>query len=122
MGKKLRRPGQGQFPLISPQIRVDEMEVSIDSDVTEEIVKEEAVSISLKHYQRSCECFGAWQTPELKKFSITVEKVRNYTVDALKTSGLCGMHKGPPSEPRFSVPSDISAETPIYEIRVDQSN
>lgn len=82
-----------------------------------------AVSISLKYYSSSCECFSMWGKRELKKLTGTIDKISQYSSEQLKsTKSLCDIHKGNPSERRFSIPETISIEISIYEIKVDPSN
>jgi len=86
-------------------------------------IPQESVSISLKYYLSSCECFSQWQARELKKFTGTIEKISNYDADQLqRTKSLCDSHKGAPSFPRFRRPDAISEDIMFYEIKVDPSN
>ena len=81
------------------------------------------VSISLRYFQRSCECFSDWEAKELEIFAKTIEKVRGYDVSMLKGKrNLCEIHKNKPDRGRFSIPDDLSEDLPFYEIKVDQSN
>jgi hypothetical protein len=93
-----------------------------DDDLAGHFVKE-SVSISLKYYLSSCECFSDWQARELKKFTGTIEKISGYDVDQLqRTKSLCDSHKGPPSYARFRRPDSVSDDVLFYEIKVDPSN
>jgi hypothetical protein len=93
-----------------------------EDDLTKNFLKK-SVSISLKYYISSCECFSEWQARELKKFTGTIEKIGNYDADQLqRTKSLCDSHKGAPSFPRFSRPASISEDITFYEIKVDPSN
>ena len=81
------------------------------------------VSVSLRYYQRSCECFSHWTAQELKAFSLMIEKILGYTAAALLgKKNLCEMHKGKPGRSRFSYPDGISPDQTFWEIKVDQSN
>ena len=81
------------------------------------------VSISLRYFQRSCECFSKWTAAELKQFSAVIEKVRGYEPAQLKAKkNLCEIHKGAPKRDRFSKPSDLAEDLRFWEIKVDQSN
>lgn len=83
----------------------------------------ESVSISLKYYSRSCECFSDWDSRDLKKFSATLEKISNYAAEQLqKTKPLCDSHRGPPSRERFKRPSVISEDVQFFELKVDPGN
>src|ERR1700752_2794526 len=98
-----------------------EPEVSED-DLARHFVKE-SVSISLKYYLSSCECFSDWQPRDLKKFTGTIEKISGYDVDLLqRTKSLCDSHKGAPSYARFRRPDAISDDVLFYELKVDPSN
>jgi len=81
---------------------------------------EDTVSISLKYYKRSCECWSDWQTKELKEFSKTVEKLRKYTIQQLTTHGgpHYDTHKGPPKGAGFSRPDDVSKDIQFCEIGI----
>lgn len=82
-----------------------------------------SVSVSLRYFKRECECFSVWTKPELKKFSGTVEKLRGHSANKLKRlKPLCDMHKGAPSEGRFSLPEDVSPDISLFEVKVDPSN
>src|ERR1700738_688066 len=81
------------------------------------------VSISLRDFHKSCECFSHWTASELKKFSQTIEKIRGYELAQLKgKKNLCEMHKGNPDRARFSRPDDLAPDLPFWEIKVDPSN
>lgn len=81
------------------------------------------VSISLRYFHKSCECFSVWTSSELKKFSQTIEKIRGYEPTQLKAKkSLCEMHKGKPDRERFGKPDDLSPDLPFWEIKVDPSN
>jgi hypothetical protein len=59
----------------------------------------------------------------MKKFSATIDKLRNYTPGLLRsTFSLCVIHRGDPAEGRFSLPLGISPEIPLHEIKIDPSN
>lgn len=83
-----------------------------------------SVSISLKYYSASCECFSRWEKNELKKFSQLIDKIKRHTAEQLQrgASSLCKRHKGKPSRDRFRRPSDLSVDLEFFELRVDQSN
>jgi hypothetical protein len=80
------------------------------------------VSISLRHYRQETECFSAWSDSDLKKFGATVAKLKGYSGDELRRSGLCCRHKSDPDEARFRRPEGISPDAPMFEIRVDVAN
>lgn len=83
----------------------------------------DSVSISLKYYRVTCECFSAWQKNELKKFSTTIDKINGYSPQLLQGNpNLCKYHKGPPSQERFCRPDAISDDIGFFEIKVDPSN
>ena len=84
---------------------------------------DEGVSISLKYYRKDSECFSAWQSSELKKFSAALEKISGQTAKDLKSyKPLCVKHKGPPAAKRFSRPDSLSEDLDFYEIKIDASN
>jgi len=123
MPKKSRRLGRDQslearikvgVTVAAPRINVSHLVNHFD---------EKHVSVSLRYYQSSCECFSEWEKRELKKFSSTLHKIKGYTVDQLKrTLSLCDMHKGIPAEGRFSLPDDLSPDIQFFELKVDPSN
>ncbi|EAQ35993.1 hypothetical protein NB311A_01435 [Nitrobacter sp. Nb-311A] len=93
-----------------------------ESDLAKHFVKQ-SVSISLKYYLRSCECFSEWQKGDLKKFSSAIDKIRGYDADQLqRTQSLCGIHKGEPKYARFRRPETISDDIVFHEIKIDPSN
>ena len=93
-----------------------------DDDLTKHFAKG-SVSVSLKYYMSSCECFSAWQSRDLKKFSGTIEKISGYAVDLLhRTKSLCDSHKGPSKARRFRRPEAISDDIMFWELKVDPSN
>jgi hypothetical protein len=96
---------------------------SVSTDELSRHFSDHSVSISLKYYSKSCECFSLWQPRDLKKFSATIEKISGYTPELLKsTYSLCVAHKGEPNARRFSRPSGISEDVAFHEIKVDPSN
>lgn len=106
-----------------PEEQREDDALSISSDELTQHFQQDSVSISLKYYQKSCECFSKWARPELKKFASTVEKIRGYEPDQLKAAkSLCDMHKGAPSKDRFKRPQEISEDIKFYEIKVDPRN
>lgn len=122
MGKKSKSHGKDQ----SVRIKVDAPPppiINVADSALSAHLDQKHVSISLRYFQKSCECFSEWEKPELKKFSSTLEKIRNYNAAQLMaTYSLCSMHKGPPNESRFSIPNDLSRDVPLHEIKVDPSN
>lgn len=123
MGKRSGKRGKSP----SPKIEVDAEGVSeapvIDATGLSKYIDAKHVSVSLRYFQRSCECFSKWEKNELKKFSQTLDKIRGYSPEQLKLhKPLCDNHKGEPAERRFSIPSEISLDTPLHEIKVDPSN
>lgn len=112
---------QAQEPKFGPE--VDKPEPTIGTAPLAPHLESGSVSVSLRYYQRRCECFSAWKSQELKYFSSTIDKIRGYSAKMLiAKKNLCEMHKGKPSRERFSRPSEISEDQSFYEIKVDQAN
>ena len=121
MVKRSKSSGKATFPQI--KVGGPARTIRINADNLETHLNVEHVSISLRYFQRSCECFSKWEKPELKKFSATIDKLLGYGPNLLtKTSSLCVMHKDAPDEDRFSLPDEISPEQALHEIKVDPSN
>lgn len=123
MGKGSKKPGRVPSYQISSQINAEAKKASIDFTSLNAHFSVDNVSISLRYYKKSCECFSDWTKQELKKFSLTVEKLNKYNVHQLiNHKPLCDVHKGQPKEKRFSFPEQISPDQRFYEIKVDPSN
>ncbi|HEY5064328.1 MAG TPA: hypothetical protein VIJ04_05785 [Xanthobacteraceae bacterium] len=96
---------------------------AVSTDILSRHFNAQSVSISLKYYMKSCECFSEWQNRDLKKFSSIIEKIGGYTPELLQgTYNLCVAHKGPPAAPRFRRPDNISEDILFHELKVDSSN
>lgn len=122
MAKKSIKNGQRSFPQIKVET-TDPSKIVIDANKLESHFTDDNVSISLRYYKKSCECFSDWKKDELKKFSATIDKLSKYSISQLKGhKPLCDSHKGPPAEGRFSVPDKISPDQLFHEIKVDPSN
>jgi hypothetical protein len=121
MPQKSGNNGEGE-----QSIKIDAplaVEPTVSTDVLSQHFEASNVSISLKYYLRSCECFSAWQRGDLKKFSAVIDKISGYTPEMLQsTYNLCVAHKGPPKAARFRRPSNISEDILFHEIKVDASN
>ena len=79
------------------------------------------VSISLKYYDSSCECFSKWQQQELKGFSALINKIAQLAVNQLKSgTKYCDMHDGLSKLKRFQRPDNISPDIPLYELKVTE--
>ncbi len=77
------------------------------------------ISISLKYYKETCECFSKWQKKELKGLTNLIEKLRSRTFEQVRTNTkLCHAHLGEPSKEKFSRPEEISPEIRFYGLRV----
>lgn len=110
-------------PLIVEVEDVDPKELNVSADDLSIHFTKESVSISLKYFMKSCECFSEWQIKELKKFSAILEKISGYSPDLLrKAKPLCDSHKGNPSEDRFRRPPTVSDDLLFYELKIDASN
>lgn len=77
--------------------------------------QEDRVSISLKYYKRSVECFSEWQRDDLKQFSLVNEKFGDRTFEQAKL--LAHFHRGVPSK-RFVRPENISEDIDFYSVAV----
>lgn len=123
MGKKSKNHGPSLSPQINAGVRERPSTVNISANALEKYLDNEHVSINLRFFQKSCECFSKWQSHELKKFSAAIEKIRGYNPDMLRSNAsLCEIHKGAPASKRFSLPNDISPDQALHEIKVDPSN
>lgn len=81
--------------------------------------KDDKLSVSLKYYKKSCECFQVWKKQELKGFSNLVEKLGNSTISQVKpNTKLCHAHLGRPAKNKFSRPDDIGEDIQFYSLRV----
>lgn len=91
--------------------------------------REENPHINLKYFDKNFECFGAWQTEELKAFSGFIEKFNqtNWT-DICKSSGKAGnksgfgmtYHKDRKKLPLTTILDEISPDIKFFELRVNQ--
>ncbi len=83
----------------------------------------DGVSISLKFYRSETECFSEWRPDDLKKFSGTIAKIKQMSVNDLRfASRLCSPHRGDPKAERFARPAGLSPDLSMFEIRVDRGN
>ena len=123
MPKRSRRHGQQKSSKVEIKTGVVPGAPIVDLSKVQTHLNGESVSISLRYFQSSCECFSDWEKHELKKFSATIKKIRGYNAELLKrTLNLCDIHKGKPGEERFSIPEDLSPEIRFHELKVDPSN
>ena len=106
------------------RIKEDEPRITpIDLEKQKLASREEGVSFSLKYFRQETECFSDWNAAELKKFSATLSKTAQMTVDALKGyKPLCEPHRNDPAEERFARPAKLSEDLKFFEIKVDPSN
>ena len=110
------------MPKDDPKIVVLEDDTSEAPVVSQEMQKyllAAGVSISLKYYDRSCECFSEWNRVDLKGFSSLLEKVGQLEANQLKSgTKYCDKHEGPSKDKRFQRPDDIiSPDIPLYELK-----
>jgi hypothetical protein len=123
MGKKSARNGRNTFSPVRIESGALPSTPRIQAPDIGRHFHQGRVSISLRYYQSSCECFSDWEKAELKKFTNTIKKISGYSSDLLqKTLSLCDRHKGEPRAERFSRPEDISHDVSFHEIKVDPSN
>jgi hypothetical protein len=121
MPKKSENDGNksSQIQIAAPS----DPEPSVSTDELAQHFEGQNVSISLKYYIKSCECFSDWQRNELKKFSAIIDKISGYTPETLqRTFNLCVAHKSAPRKDRFRRPQNISEDILFYELKVDASN
>lgn len=79
------------------------------------------VSVSLKYYNKNCECFSDWRDKKLLKgFVSLLEKLSERTPEQVRANtNLCHAHKGPPpKKKRFSRPEDLSDDIQFYSLKV----
>lgn len=112
------------MPADEPRIVVRSDDAPKTLPISEELQKfllAAGVSISLKYYDSSCECFSKWKSQELKGFSSLIDKIAQLGVSQLKSgTKYCDMHAGPSKLKRFQRPDDISPDIPLYELKVTE--
>lgn len=73
------------------------------------------MSVSLRHFDSSYQCFSKWQSSELKRFTGFLKKVAERSpVDVQSNTKLCHAHRGETK----SLPSSLSPDLQIYSLRV----
>ena len=78
-------------------------------------IDDERVSVSLRHYQRSYECFSKWTKVELKTFSKWLDKMAERTVTQVTSTTKTGhAHIGTPKK----LPQAISHDVLMYGLDV----
>lgn len=123
MRRELKKRGPVPSFQIKAEIQADLTSASIDVSQLAIHLDKNHVSISLRYFKKSCECFSKWQRDELKKFSATIDKLSGFNASQLmRYLPLCDIHKGPPAEGRFAMPDGISPDQVFHEIKVDPSN
>ena len=86
--------------------------------LTEHFV-DDKISISLKYFRRSCECFSEWKKDDLKGLSGVIDKFKERTgAQVRSTTQTCHAHLGDPKRDRFRRPENISEDIKFYEIDV----
>jgi hypothetical protein len=120
MAKKSAKPGRGSgFQIQEPEPALS----PIDLENRKLASLSEGVSVSLKYYRKSTECFSEWEKSDLKKFSDTVDKIAKYNSEQLKShKPLCVPHRNDPASARFGRPDTLSPELRFFEVKVDPSN
>jgi hypothetical protein len=77
------------------------------------------VSISLKYYNKNCECFSKWKKDELKGISSLIGKISQLEANKLRSgTRYCSAHKGPSKRERFQRPDWLSEDIVLYELEV----
>lgn len=77
------------------------------------------VSISLKYYDKNCECFSKWKKDELKGLSSLIGKIAQLEANKLRSgTRYCSSHKGPSNRERFQRPDWLSEDITLYELEV----
>lgn len=94
--------------------------VADDAPIVEAMPHDDGlVSVNLKYFQKSCECFSKWQKDELKAFSGWIEKISLRTEEQIKsTTKTCHHHEGTNRKGRFSIPDAVSPEVSLYGLDV----
>lgn len=83
----------------------------------------DTVSISLKYFKKTCECFSVWEKVELKNFSALLEKLLKQTSSQVKqNTNLCHAHQGKPNDSRFIRPEELSDDLTFYSLRVNHKS
>jgi hypothetical protein len=76
--------------------------------------------VSLKYWHAPSQCLSAWQPRELKKLRKFIETIQSFPREELGTGGLQPkIHKGKTSS-GFALPTALSKDLAMYELRVDQ--
>ena len=81
----------------------------------------EALSISLKHYNDTHQCFGEWEPKEMRRFSSTIRHLRNLTRSDLNGTNIISKVKNQ-SGWTLKRPAKVDKELPIYELRIAKSS
>jgi len=77
------------------------------------------ISVSLKYFVSSCECFSKWKPKELKALTALVDKLSDRTPEQVASNTkLCHGHNGPPERKRFKRPLDVSPDLRFYGLAV----
>lgn len=119
MAKKLAKPGRsGEFRFAEDG--VDEPTPILGQK--RPAPNEERMSVSLKYYRQETQCFSEWRGPELKKFTLTIAKLREMTPEMARTHAIVGRHRNKINSGRYLRPDGISKDLDMFEIRVDPHN
>ena len=78
---------------------------------------EENLSISLKHYQPSHECFSSWTSADLKKFSSTVRQLQGLSRKDLNSLNICSKLSNQGGW-KLNKPKGVDRELAIFELRI----
>ena len=105
-----------------PEIKSDqetEQQIAVDDGCSQHF-EGDKVSISLRYYDTSCECFSEWNAKELKAFTKLIEKLFERTVaQVTSNTNLCHAHMGKPKLARFSRPESLSPDLTFYGLDVN---
>lgn len=79
------------------------------------------VSVSLRYFQKSPECFSEWAKNDLKGFTKIIELLRQQTSNQVKSRGkngspACRSHSGDVKTKGFERPSEISQDIAFHEL------
>ena len=107
MRRKSAKPdGTGEFAIAKPVPPRDHFPA------------QQGVSISLRFYAPSVECFSDWTAQDLKRFSSLVSKLKDLeTIQLKENHNLCKAHSAPPKNGTYRRPASISKEIKFYELK-----
>lgn len=91
----------------------------VDAKQIDHASRDGKLSVNLKYYQKSAECFSTWQKPELKAFSNWVDKICARTEEQVTSvTQTCHAHSPGKRAAGFNIPDDVSPDVKFYGLDV----